>query len=37
MIETENMIDLIKSIGFVHKDATVGAGVGGLDRFFQAS
>ncbi len=31
------MIDLIKSIGFVDKGATVGAGVGGLDRFFQVS
>lgn len=31
------MIDLIKSIGFVNKGATVGAGVGGLDRFFQVS
>ena len=31
------MIDLIKSIGFVHKDTTVGAGVGGLDRFVHAS
>lgn len=31
------MIDLIKSMGFVDKGATVGAGVGGFDRFFQAS